>query len=825
VAEPVIGSSPLWAPLSVALNSPAALSESVEPEPTVVDCPEAAVPGPVDVPVDAPVDALELLLVPVCVPEVLDDDPLPPLVPVPLPPPPLVPVPLPPPPALGGFSVYAPPPELPCAAAPAGRASATSSNEIGMILRMVSPFRLLASRSSPTSYIRPASTVPQPRSDRQGTEPASKTQWSAASILAWLLPFALVLYLAIRGGGYDPVVRDEVGVTLWLALLIGGATMILPAGRVTRASWIALGLLAAFAGWTALSAIWSDSVERSLDSFVLVATYLGVFALAVWAQGRQPLQRMLGGVTAAIAIVAALALLSRLHPQWFPTNPVTDVLPNVKSRLNYPLNSWNGLAALLGMGLPLLLAAAVDSKVRVARALATATVPVVALAIFFTLSRGGAVAAAIGSAAFIALRSRRFEALPVLVLGAASSALAVGISAQFGALDDGASTSQAHQEGAIMAGILVVICAAVAWLRVRLDRAELERRLSGLAPRPRTTRRLLAAAAVVVLGLLVAAGATGRISSGWDDFKRVPRPSDAAARLQDQSGNGRYQYWQSTVDEMQTAPLQGTGAGTFEYWWARNGTIYGFTAYAHSLYFESLGETGIVGAALITALAIFIIVAGIRRCRSTVPRRRRGWLAGAVGSAVVFAIAMALDWGWHVPVIPVVFVLVAAALLQSDEADPLASDIDRTRRGRRSGKRWLGRRIAIACVALAILALTTASAIGAHLIEASQAHARANDLDAALDDARDAASFMPWAAAPHQQEALVLEEQQRYVAAAQEIEVAIRKEPTNWEPSYVLSRIYVGLGDLPAARRQYQTARALNPRSAIFLDHPHRKLP
>jgi hypothetical protein len=671
-----------------------------------------------------------------------------------------------------------------------------------------------------------------PRSDGQAAPPPSRARWSLTSILGWSLPFALVLYLAVRGGGYDPFVRDQVGFVLWLALLIGGTTVMLPAGRVTRASWVALALLAAFAGWSALSAIWSDSVERSLDSFVLVATYLGVFALAVWAQGRQALERMLGGVTAAIVIVAVLALLSRLHPQWFPTNPVTDMLPNVKSRLNYPLNSWNGLAALLGMGMPLLLAAALDSKVRIVRALATATVPVVALAIFFTLSRGGAVAASVGIAAFIALRSRRFEALPVLVLTGTASAAAIAVAAQFGALDDGASTSQAHQEGAIMAGILIAICAAAGWLRVRLDQAEAGHRLSRFALAPRRTRRLLAAVGIVFLGLLVAAGATGRISSAWNDFKRAPSPSDAATRLQDQSGNGRYQYWQSTVDEMQTAPLQGTGAGTFEYWWASNGTIYGFTAYAHSLYFESLGETGIVGAALITGLVIFIIAIGIRRCRSSVPPRRRGWLAGAVGSAVVFAITMALDWGWHLPVIPVAFFLIAAPMLQGPPWDDLprkrgttAASDGRGRASRlRRGRRW-AQRVAIAFVALPMLGLIATSGIGAHLIDSSQSAARAKNLRSALDDARDAAAVMPWAAMPHQQQALVLVEQGRYGAANDEVHQAIAKEPTNWEPYYVQSQVYEGIGALAAARAEYRAARSLNPRSAIFLEHPNRKLP
>jgi O-antigen ligase len=648
---------------------------------------------------------------------------------------------------------------------------------------------------------------------------------SAAAILTWLLPFALIVYLALRGGGYDPVVRDEVGTALWLALLIAGLIGLLPATRLTRASWIGLGLLAAFAAWTALSAIWSDSVERSIDSFVLVATYLGAFALVLLTQGREGLERILGGVAAAIALIAVLAVLSRLHPQWFPSNPVVDILPHVRARLSYPLNSWNGLAGFLAMGVPLLLAAALDARSRISQIAATAVLPVVAVGIFFTLSRGGAIAAVAAVALFIAFRSRRIQALPVIVLAAAGSALAIGIAAQFRDLDRGLSTSLAHQEGAVMAGVLVAICVAVGLLRALLHRAERRGQLDRLELPPKVTKRVLVAAALLaVVGALVAGG-PGRLSNAWENFKAAPGPGSASTRLQDTSGNGRYQYWQSAVDEMQTAPLLGTGAGTFQFWWARHGTIYGFTAYAHSLYFETLGETGIVGGALIVAFVGFILFIAIRRTTSATGRRTRGWLAGAVGSAAAFAIAMALDWGWHLPVTPVAFVLVAAVVLQASVGDERRAPPDRRAEPiRRARGRWPVR-AAIACVALPVIAVAMALAIGERLIQASQADARAGNLDSALDHARDAARFMPWAAFPHQQQALVLEEQGKYEEANREVHLAIDKEPVNWEPYYVLASIYKEAGNLPAARAEYKVAEEHNPRSSIFLDHPHRKVP
>ena len=47
--------------------------------------------------------------------------------------------------------------------------------------------------------------------------------------------------------------------------------------------------------------------------------------------------------------VSALALGSRLAPGLFPANELASFLPNTRSRLSYPLQYWNGLAALLAL--------------------------------------------------------------------------------------------------------------------------------------------------------------------------------------------------------------------------------------------------------------------------------------------------------------------------------------------------------------------------------------------------------------------------------------------------------------------------------------------
>ena len=160
----------------------------------------------------------------------------------------------------------------------------------------------------------------------------------------WAVGFALVGYLSLANGGYETVVRDEVGVAVWWLVLLGAIAGVVP-GRLPRRAWPAVALLAALCLWTALATGWSESEERTVAELGRQATYLGLLVLALAAQGRTGARHVLGGVACAIAGVGCLAVLSRLHPAWFPRNDQAEFLGNAR-RLAYPLNYWNGLAAL-----------------------------------------------------------------------------------------------------------------------------------------------------------------------------------------------------------------------------------------------------------------------------------------------------------------------------------------------------------------------------------------------------------------------------------------------------------------------------------------------
>jgi len=150
------------------------------------------------------------------------------------------------------------------------------------------------------------------------------------AIAAWTLGFAIVAYLALSNGGYDTIVRSQVGIAVWWIVLLGALAGVLPA-RIGAAGWVAIGLLAGFALWTGLAIGWSESAERSTIELGRVAAYLGVLVLALAIQGRTAARHTINGLACAIGFVTLLAVLSRLHPQWFPANEHTSSSSRVPS--------------------------------------------------------------------------------------------------------------------------------------------------------------------------------------------------------------------------------------------------------------------------------------------------------------------------------------------------------------------------------------------------------------------------------------------------------------------------------------------------------------
>src|SRR6476659_8823596 len=108
---------------------------------------------------------------------------------------------------------------------------------------------------------------------------AGRIEWGAVG--TWLPCFGLIDCLGLEGGGYAPLVHDQVGIAVWWIALAGLLVGALPRRRPGVLAWSALGLLALFVVWMALSLSWTESAEKTSADLARVATYLGVFLLAL----------------------------------------------------------------------------------------------------------------------------------------------------------------------------------------------------------------------------------------------------------------------------------------------------------------------------------------------------------------------------------------------------------------------------------------------------------------------------------------------------------------------------------------------------------------
>ena len=642
--------------------------------------------------------------------------------------------------------------------------------------------------------------------------PGSLRRISPDAVRAWALAGTVVLYLSVDGGGYDLIVRSQVAIIVWWIVLIGAAWGLLPVTRLTRTAWLALALFGAFVAWTALAATWSLSSERSLQELSRVACYFGLLLLgiSIHRERDRAVQHTVHAVAAAVVAVACLALASRLRPDLFPAaHQTASYLPGTEGRLGWPLNYWNALAALLALGLPLLLSIATSARRLWAQSAAAAAIPVVTLCCYLTFSRGGAVAAGAGLLAFFLFSPDRVEKLSTALVTAAGSAVLVLAADHRAAIEQGLTNAAARHQGDTLLVAVLLVCAGVALAQAGVGLAVRH----GTPPRwltftPGRARTLAVSAVALCLVVALLAGAPGRLSHAWQDFKHPSAAAlqqDSIARFGTASGNGRYDYWKVAVDATGGHLLSGSGAGTYQLLWTPRAPYFSYVQNAHSLYLETLAETGIVGLVLLAAFLLVVLGAAVRLCtRARYEARVRA--AGLTGALIAFLVAAASDWIWQVPALPAAFLLLTAAVLAP------AARLDGGPGRRVSLTVRLGA-VAVAAAALIAIAIPLATV---STVRESQSAVVSGDPAQALADARTAVRLEPGAASPEIQLALVLELQRDIPGALAAARDATKDEPGNWSTWLIVSRLQAEAGHPAASLAAYQRSRALNPQSPLF---------
>jgi hypothetical protein len=615
---------------------------------------------------------------------------------------------------------------------------------------------------------------------------------TAGRILVAVLPAGVLLTAALNGGSYGPVQRGELFTAVLWVLVVGLGLGLLPRYRPRRGGVLAAGALIALSAWTAVGLEWTESAGRTVDEVARTAGLAGVLVLVLATFGGDAWKAAAAALAGVAVLVCGLALTSRLAPSLL-TSPLDAA--GLTRRLAYPLNYWNGLGSWAAMSFALALAWSAHATSSWIRGAALAGACLAGPVAYLTYSRSSLIAIAVAVVGVVAVSRHRWQAaLNALLAAAGAGALIAAIRAHPD-LAKGVGTQGAGAVVAIAAGVVAACLAA--------GRAG----ALALVSRFRLSTRAFRAAAVSALAVALLVGVAvgpALADRAWSSFAQREESrgaADPAERLYNLSGIRR-QLWSVGLDTFREQPLQGTGAGTYEYVWNRDPRRDAPVRDAHSLYIEALAEMGLVGGLLI-ALALGSLLVTALRAPSLLPDApAAGAAAGCAGALLVFVVTAGVDWMWEVTAVP------ALALACGGLASAAGT-------ARVAGQR-LSRRLGATLAALVLLAVQVPVLVAAAQVRESRQAIRDGRIEDAVRDATDAIAAEPWAASGYLQRAVVLERGGLLARAARDAREATRRERTNWETWLILGRIDVERGQIAAGLAAARRARALNPRSPLF---------
>jgi hypothetical protein len=619
----------------------------------------------------------------------------------------------------------------------------------------------------------------------------------------------LIGSLALSGGGFSLSSRHIAGLVVWL--LIVGVLALGAAGRMLLAKpfYWAAGLLLGLAIWSAISSLWSGSVELSVTEADRVLVYLGVFLAAfLLAQTTQRRQRFGEGIAIALIAVAVLALASRLLPHVFHLS-----FDETKgTRLQYPLGYWNADAIVFSFAATLALWMSRRSLVPALRWIAVAALPPVLLALYFTHSRGGVLTLLLGTGVLIVLSHDRLWYLATLLVAAICTMPAVLAAHAYTDLSNNYLFPPLVGEG-LKDGAIVLLGSAVAvlawwWLRRR------ERGGSAAVRRAlaisRDHRVLGGIAIVGLVAIAIAAALYG--GTAWHKFTSSDLGTPTG--LAEASSRGRIQFWDVALEAFGEKPVLGHGAGTYQFAWDQLRPIKMTNTQAHSLYLQALDELGVVGGILALGTVLGMLWIGFTAWRGAGGRERELY-AALLGVALAFAVGIAYDWFWQLAVIGAVFFM-ATGILVAARCGQLwrARAATRARQGIEVEVHQESRRFGLTIAGLAIAWLTMLALIGPLLVdhEIHESNAAApTSLESAVDHADTARSIEPWAATPYLQLGLLAQAKGEYDTAIGRFEQAIDRENHNWTLYYLKAKAEHQAGRNEAAQSDRAEAERLNP--------------
>lgn len=613
--------------------------------------------------------------------------------------------------------------------------------------------------------------------------------------------------LMFDGGGFFPGSWLPAGLVLagLLVLAVLGGGTALPAAGPARSAFFAL---AAFTAWCFLSILWSDASGATWEAAnLLLVALLGAWILTLTPWDAKSANAYMLAFSVAAAVACLVGLLAVLGETSF-------VGRFVGYRFAPPLDYPNTSAAFaIIAAIPaLLLAVRPDASIP-AKAFGQGLATFLAAYALLPQSRGsiiGGIAALTALAILVPYRWRLL--MHVGLLGVFLVAVAGPIGEVYTVAAKTGKPGEALEDAAFtIGGATLLAIAAGALLAMAQQRFSLPREQRGTARR--AGFGLTGLAALLVLAVVVVkAGAIGdQLSDQWRSLKN-PGVEFAGKQANANSGRlssvdplERYDYWRVSSQQFLGAPLWGGGAGSFEHEYGLERRYPKVSRFPHNLGVKVLGETGLVGVALMGAFLVLIGLGVVRARRKTVAERMV--LASGVTILVYYFAHGLFDWLEGYPVLngpALAFPLVALA---ATAREPHLSTLAPAPSARRRRSELIAGLAAAAVAVLAVVSLLMPWLSLRYRDRAVETW-RTNP-GVAFRDLDRAASVDPLTPEPGILRGVIGLRSGDLVAAQEGFEQALDREET-WLPHFGLGVVAAAQGDRPAARGRFERAESLN---------------
>lgn len=623
-------------------------------------------------------------------------------------------------------------------------------------------------------------------------DPARSQRVSDASVLLALVGLAL---------GASAGWESFYDVTLWGPLAIVAAVLliaaiVLRAEPLPLAGRVLVAGLGAFAAWSLASGWWAESsasaaVEGQRWAFyAIIAGLIGVLARSERERTATLAGLAAGGLLATAALVVSL-LGHEAADQFFAR------------RLSYPVGYINGQAAAFGVLLWPCVAWAERGRSVVLRGAGAASACVLLGLLLLTQSRGAVLALA-GTVVLVLVLvpGRLRRAWLLTVIGAGVAAVAAPLTGLYGAEPITVPPTAGEVRDALLPLLLSAAVVGLLWGG-----------LSAPALRPMWERATVRRAGAAILCVGALCGLVGTVAAVGDPIGRIDRAADqftsldrnyapGDSRLLSGSGN-RYDYWRVAVDAFESEPLGGVGAGNYPRSWFQLRQTEENVRQPHSLWFQALAETGVVGLLLVLT-ALGAAFAGVSRAAWCARSDRERLLAVAgLGAFAWWLLQTSVDWMHLLPGLTCV-ALASAVVALPRRAPAPAADAPPS-----------SRPLAITAAVVVVICLAAAgvgrTTLAAFLLDDARS-ALPEDPAKAIDRSRAALELRPGDIDALIVEAAAAARSGNYVAARGALREATGLEPRNFLPYVLLGDLATRRGDTDAARAAYARAAALNPR-------------